>query len=257
MKKMMEETSKNIKWSMIYLVGAFVQMILVCVIKFLLEMLNIPYPTVCNLVFLIIGGMSTAMWGIIISKKSGCVDKYIDIVKDYFKLKQPIKNYGLVVLFLVILFGVPIFTRKTVDGVVWYTFPILFAQALIFGGIEEIGWRYTFQPLLETRISYEVASFITFLSWGIWHYMYFYITDTLLTIQHETFLIGLLGSCFILGAIQKIGKSLWLCVLYHCLLNMFSQTLVANGLITTIICNALGICLAILIVRKSGNIEKE
>ena len=44
---------------------------------------------------------------------------------------------------------------------------------LAFGGIEEIGWRYTFQPLLEESIPYEVASLVTFLCWGTWHYMYF------------------------------------------------------------------------------------
>lgn len=257
MKKMTEETGKGIRWSMIYLTGAMLQMLFACAIKFFLEKMDISYPAVCNLIFLIIGGMSTAIWGIIISKKSGRVDKYLDILKDYFKLKQPIKFYGVVILFLLILFGVQMFTGKTEDGVVWYTFPILFAQALIFGGIEEIGWRYTFQPLLETRISYEIASVIIFISWGTWHYMYFYITDTISAIQHETFLIGLLGSCFIIGAIQKIGKSLWLCVLYHCLLNTFSQTLVANDLVVTIICNAIGICLAIFIVRKFNNKEKE
>lgn len=54
---------------MIYLTGAMLQMLFVCSIKFLLESTDISYLAVCNLIFLIIGGMSTAMWGIIISKK--------------------------------------------------------------------------------------------------------------------------------------------------------------------------------------------
>lgn len=245
------------KWSIVYLAGAILQMALVCGIKVILTIMNIQYPAVCDLIFLILGGTSSAIWGIIVSKKSRRISKYTDILKDYFGLNQSAKLYGLVILFLLILFGVQIITGKTADGVMWYTFPIIFVQAIVFGGIEEIGWRYTFQPLLEKSICYELASFITFLSWGIWHYMYFYITDTISTIEHKTFLIGLLGSCFILGAIYNIGQSLWLCVLYHCLLNMFSQTLVANNFTMTIICNAVCICLAIIIVRKNPNAKNQ
>ena len=257
MKAMREDTNKNIRWSMIYLTGALLQMAFVCGIKAFLEKMNIQYPAVCGLIFLILGGTSSAVWGIIVSKKSGRISSYIDILKDYFGLKQPVKLYGLVALFLLVLFGAQIIAGKTADGVMWYTFPILFVQAIVFGGIEEIGWRYTFQPKQEKRICYEAASFITFLSWGIWHYMYFYLTDTISSIQHETFLIGLLGSCFILGTIYKKGQSLWLCVLYHCLLNMFSQTMAANSLIMTLICNVVCICIAIIIVRKSPDVEKQ
>ena len=164
---------KNIKWSMIYLTGTILQMGLVCGIKILLEKRNISYPEMCSLLFLAFGGTSSAIWGIIIAKKSGKVERYPDILKDYFSVKQPLKLYGLVVMFLLIVFGIQIFTGKTVDGVMWYTFPILFVQAIVFGGIEEIGWRYTFQPLLEESIPYEVASLVTFLCWGTWHYMYF------------------------------------------------------------------------------------
>lgn len=121
---------------------------------------------------------------------------------------------------------------------------------LAFGGIEEIGWRYTFQPLLEESIPYEVASLVTFLCWGTWHYMYFYITDTISLISHDTFLIGLLGNCFILGAIYKKSQSLWLCVCYHCLLNVLSQTFTGNDLLMTLLCNGIDIFLAIALVKR-------
>lgn len=241
---------KNIKWSMIYLTGTILQMGLVCGIKILLEKRNISYPEMCSLLFLAFGGTSSAIWGIIIAKKSGKVERYSDILKDYFSVKQPLKLYGLVVMFFLIVFGIQIFTGKTVDGVMWYTFPILFVQAIVFGGIEEIGWRYTFQPLLEESIPYEVASLVTFLCWGTWHYMYFYITDTISLISHDTFLIGLLGSCFILGAIYKKSQSLWLCVCYHCLLNVLSQTFTGNDLLMTLLCNGIDIFLAIALVKR-------
>lgn len=253
----MNSLKNNMKWSIVYWCGTILQMGLVCIIKFLLEKSHIQYPVVFNFLFLLLGGTSSAIWGIIVVKKSGQVGKYIDILKDYFGMKQPMRLYGMIALFLMILFGVQIVTGKIVDGVMWYTFPMLFVQAVVFGGIEEVGWRYTFQPLVEKSLPFEIASIITFLSWGIWHYMCFYITNTISGIQHDTFLIGLLGSCFILGAIYRVGQSLWLCVLYHCLLNMFSQTMAANDLVPTIVCNVVCIFLAILVVRKRrGRREK-
>ena len=35
----------------------------------------------------------------------------------------------------------------------WYTPVILVVKAILFGGIEEIGWRYTFQPIIEEQHS--------------------------------------------------------------------------------------------------------
>ena len=151
----------------------------------------------------------------------------------------------MVLLFIMILFGASLFTGNVQEGVMWYTFPSCFVIALLFGGIEEIGWRYTFQPMLEKRIPYEIASVLTFLSWGLWHYMYFYITDSIAGMQHVSFLFGLLVSCFVLGAIYRITHSLWLCVLYHCLVNTFSQTLASGGYASGLLC----IVAAVMIVR--------
>ena len=53
----------------------------------------------------------------------------------------------------------------------WYVPALLFVKAILFGGIEEIGWRYTFQPILEERFSYLSSTAITFLrgEYGIFH----------------------------------------------------------------------------------------
>lgn len=240
------------KWFVIYWIGAIFQMSLVCMVKFILKLLHVTYPGVFSLVFLAIGGTSSALWGIIVSKKSGRIRTYKGLLKEYFNIFQPIKMYGIVVVFLLILFGIQIITGQTVDGIIWYMFPLYFIQSILFGGIEEIGWRYTFQPLVEKYVPFEVASVITFLSWGIWHYLYFYITDSIEYINHASFLIGLLVSSFVLGAIYRIGGSLWLCVMYHCLLNMFSQTMMGNSLVITMIGNVICIVGAIVLVRKKS-----
>ncbi len=212
---------------------------------------HIQYPKILNILFLVLGGASSAVWGIIVSKKYGRVYSYKQILVDFFNIKQPLRFYGLIALFLILLFGYQIFAGKIMYGINWYDLIVFFAVAIVFGGIEEIGWRYTFQPLLEKKMPFEVASIITFLSWGIWHYMYFYLTDSILSVQHDVFLIGLLGSCFVLGAIYRVSGSLWLCVMYHCLFNVFSQTMLPSSLGFAIISNGLCILLAIAITKSS------
>lgn len=237
------------KWAKIYLIGTIAQITAVCFVVAILRASHIQYPAPLNLLFLIIGGASSAIWGIIVSLKSKRVNSPLKILIDFFGFRQSILQYGIVAAFLVLLFAPQLFLGRISDGVKWYSFFILFFQSVVFGGIEEIGWRYTFQPILEKRAPFALATIITFFAWSSWHYMYFYITNSLQYIQHVPFLIGLLGSSFILGAIYKISGSLWLCVLFHCLLNVFSQTLLANNLSTVLICNMLCIALAFALTR--------
>lgn len=98
-----------------------------------------------------------------------------------------------------------------------------FFKSIIFGGIEEIGWRYTFQPLLEKKIGFIATTISIFFMWVIWHYLYFYIDGALNKINAFGFFTGLLTNCFLLGMIYKKSGSLWLCVFTHSLINTFSQ----------------------------------
>ena len=80
----------------------------------------------------------------------------------------------------------------------WYIPIILFLKAILFGGIEEVGWRYIFQPIMMERHSYISSTLITFVLWGIWHFFLFL---HLRNICHKykclDFLLGLLTNCFI------------------------------------------------------------
>ena len=240
---------------MIYLMGTMTQMGIVCSIVAILRVNGIHYNDFIGLMFLAIAGLSTAIWGCVASKLSGRIKNYREIAKAFFKVKEPAKYYAIPFIFLMIIFGKQLLYGEILENVKWYTFLFVFFNAILFGGIEEIGWRYIYQPLLEKYISYELASIGTFIAWAIWHYMYFYIVDTLGDISHLAFLLGLLTSCFILGAIYYITKSLWLCVLYHVMVNVFSQTLAAPSLVQVCITTFICIIVSIIFVRKKNRIS--
>ena len=132
----------------------------------------------------------------------------------------------------------------------WYIPLSLFLKALIFGGIEEIGWRYIFQPALQERFSYFLSTLMTFGAWGIWHFMYFYIEGTVLQVNVIDFLAGLLTSCFMLSALYIKTKSLWICVMTHALFNVFSQITTGGSSYVSYLCKIIIILIAVVLSTK-------
>ena len=242
---------KDKKAILYYWIGTIAQIAIICSIIFFLNCVNIEYGKIPALVFIAFGGLSSAVWGCVISKKSGKVTHYRQIAADFFNIRQPAKYYLLLFAFIIIVFGKQIVAGQSSVNTKWYSFFLLFFEALLFGGVEEIGWRYTFQPKLEKYFSFELSTLITFGSWAIWHYMYFYIAGAAAPIDSTIFLLSLLGTSFILGAIYHVTQSLWLCVLYHVLLNVFSQTLVGPSVLQTILTALICIILSIAIVRNA------
>lgn len=207
----------------IYLSGTLGQILLVSLLVWLLRAwgLRVDYGTPIGLLTLTLGGLSSAIWGGYVSI---CYHQssFKQLLRDFFQVKQPLNNYLLVLMFLVLDF-LPLVLS---DGMViqaWYLPIILFVKALVFGGIEEIGWRYFFQPTLQEKLTYLVSTLCTFVAWSLWHLLYFYIDGSLTTIHLLPFLLGLLSNCFILSAIYTKTRSLWLCVMTHALINALSQ----------------------------------
>ncbi|MBD5522838.1 MAG: CPBP family intramembrane metalloprotease [Lachnospiraceae bacterium] len=128
-------------------------------------------------------------------------------------------------------------------------FPAIAAH--IFGNI---GGYVPTQPVMERMITYIPAVFITFICWGIWHFLFFYIDGSLTGINAPLFLLGLLTNCFILSALYAYSGSLWICVMTHALINALSQVAVDEkvmlGIILKIVCIAIAIGLYYMVSRQ-------
>ena len=127
---------------------------------------------------------------------------------------------------------------------------MLFLKALLIGGVEEIGWRYTFQPILEEKINYVLATLVTLLAWGSWHFAYYYIDGTLAKLSLTglaSFYLGLLINSLILSALYRKTKSLWICVMTHALINTLAQVSLGGNRSLALACQVLIIILAILV----------
>ena len=240
-----------------YLLGTFGQVLGVSLLVWFLRAggVMVDFTSPIGIIAVIVGGLSSALWGSLASI-SYHQSSFKQVLKDFFQVKDSFANYCLVLVLLILDFfpfilGGKITTQSLVLPVV------LFFKALLFGGIEEIGWRYFFQPTLEERIPYLSATLITFLAWFSWHLFYFYIDGSLGVIQLLPFLVGLLTNCFILSALYHKTKNLWICVMTHACINSLSQILVNEEGWLSLVSKILIISLAIMIARKKYVTLKE
>lgn len=228
-----------------YLSGTLGQIFIVSIVVLLLRSigLKIDDTTALGMLTIGIGGISSALWGIIVTIKYKRAT-FKDILIDFVDVRQPFSSYILVFVFLLLEFALQ-GGRLQISS--WYIPVILFLNAILFGGIEEIGWRYTFQPVLEEKINYILSTLITFVSWGIWHLLYFYIEGSLYQVVITEFLLGLLTNCFILSALYHKTKSLWICVMTHALINMLSQIASGGNFYISLISKGIIILIAIVV----------
>ena len=240
-----------------YLIGTFGQVLGVSLLVWFLraEGVKVDFTSPIGIIAVVLGGLSSAFWGGLASI-SYRQSSFKQVLKDFFQVKDSLANYFLVFIFLVLDFfpsilGGKIITQSLVLPVV------LFFKALLFGGVEEIGWRYFFQPILQEKRSYISATLITFLAWSIWHLFYFYIDGSLAVIQLLPFVVGLLINCFILSALYHKTQNLWICVMTHACINSLSQILVNEEVWLSIVSKILIISLAIMIARKKYVTVKE
>ena len=240
-----------------YLLGTFGQVLGVSLLVWFLRAggVKVDFTSSFGIIAIIVGGLSSAFWGSLASI-GYYQSSFKQLLKDFFQVKDSLANYCLVLVFLLLDFfpfilGGKITTQSLVLPVV------LFFKALLFGGIEEIGWRYFFQPTLEEKRSYLSATLITFLAWSIWHLFYFYIDGSLGVIQLLPFLVDLQTNCFILSALYHKTQNLWICVMTHACINSLSQMIVNEDRWLSLVSKILIISLAIMIARKKYVTVKE
>ena len=239
---------------LLYLAGTLGQILLVSLIVLILRAggVRVDYGTPIGLFTLMLGGLSSAIWGGYVSIRYHH-SSFKQLLRDFFQVKQAPLNYLLVLIFIGLDF-LPLILSGGMLIQVWYLPIILFVKALVFGGIEEIGWRYFFQPTLQEKLTFLVSTLCTFVAWSLWHLLYFYIDGSMATVHLLPFLLGLLSNCFILSAIYTKTRSLWLCVMTHALINALSQLSSVENIWLSLVIKVLIILLAMRIA--SSSVEK-
>lgn len=212
-----------------------------------------------NFIGPIIGGMLYGAFGIAIILKVSIMCFALSAVMEIFiKIpfqKQPTQNKALQI--------VAGDLQESYLGNPWYLF-ILFMPMMIWGGgLEEIGWRGVFQPLLEKRFSFLVAALIEGVIWGVWHLpLWFVPNSTQGDMNFIAFTLYCITLGLTLGAAYRLTKCIWVTILIHAWGNtvlggMYTLTSLNNSPSTkTIIVYGLQIAIIMLILVFERKHEK-
>ncbi len=100
---------------------------------------------------------------------------------------------------------------------------------IIGGGVEEIGWRGFLQPALQKRFSAFLSTVIVSIIWTIWHLPLWFIPGTSNSQTNFIyFIITIITQCFMLTTIYNAAKSIFMCLVFHALINSFWSVYVPN-----------------------------
>ena len=218
----------------------------------------IGFNTPFGMLLFIVGTWSPTVFSYICLKKNGSIRGIKDFVKIAFSFKQKPFNYFMVFAFLLLLYMPSVIIIGANVDTAWYlVFPI-FPLMIIDGGLEELGWRYLLQPTLEKRFHFIIATTITASIWLIWHLPLFFIAGSgQSNMTFSLFAIFIYGGSFSLAAIFKISNSVWLCILFHALINTLSiYWSVAQNFLATLIASVCMVALSIALVFHQKTIVR-
>ncbi len=208
------------------------------------------------------GGWSPTIASYFVLKRNRKISGFREWLRNVFDAKQPIWAYLLMLLFAALYFIPPIMISGITEMKPIYLLIVLVPLMLFGGGLEEAGWRYILQPELDEKIGYSLSAIIVSAIWAVWHLPLFFIAGT--GQQGTSFLlfaISIIGLTFALGALRKITKSVFLCVLLHSLVNagrgvfIFKDTLV-SAIIMTVLLIGVSVCAVVLYKQKTNKGER-
>jgi len=208
----------------------------------------------------VIGGNSPAIAELIREKKYHTPQEFKVFVKNCIK---PVKNIWIYIFVTsyAALFGVVLyFAQHGGNALPIYMFIPLTIFMLFGGGTEEIGWRGLLQPLLEQKFSMFTSSILVSVIWGVWHLPLWFIVGTSQSqMNFGAFLIGTLGLSIALAVIRDMSKSIFVCILFHCMINAaFNVAGVTMGFKSNMITLVVSLVIyLVLYIKKEKSSNKE
>lgn len=172
------------------------------------------------MILYVIGGNAPPIVAYAVLKKEKKITGIKQFAKEVFAVKQKPGFYALMIGFLVVYFGVPTIVKGTSSGAKLYVSLLSIPLMILLGGLEELGWRYILQPSLEKQFPFGIATSLTACIWAVWHLPLFFIEGTVQSNWNfGLFVIMVFGMSFALATIYYISKSIWLCILFHSMIN--------------------------------------
>ncbi|MFJ7953896.1 lysostaphin resistance A-like protein [Lysinibacillus sp. NPDC096418] len=219
----------------------------------------IKFGTAFSMILFIMGGVTPAVCEVWLKQKYSSKEEFQSFINSIKNPRHPLSWYlftiglAFAACFLPTLWG----GASTENPL--YLALLLFPIMIIGGGLEEIGWRGYLQPTLEKKWSSFTSTLIVGGIWAIWHLpLWFVVGSNQMSMNFLWFTLSALALSFLLTVIYTSTKSIFLCIIFHALINSFwvvyiPDTHVASGLFTLLF--ALFIFTVFELYRKKNNIK--
>lgn len=205
----------------------------------------------------LLGGLSPTIASFIVLKQNKVITGFKEWIKNIFDFKHNLWSYIIVVLFAIIFILPQCLISGYEKGAPLFTIIFMIPMMLFGGGLEEAGWRYILQPELEKKCNFLISTIIVSVIWWLWHLPLFHIQGVAQYGQNFlAFGLNVLGLSFALACIRRNTNSVWLCVLFHCIINSLSGIYIVNNNILGNIVSALIVIVCSLVLIRIGEKKK-
>ena len=182
-----------------------------------------------------IGAWSPAIASFIVLRINKEVSGIKEWLKNIFTVKTSVYNYLFIVALLVILMVSLVMTSGLVRIEPLYMFFVWMLASLLYGaGMEEAGWRYILHNELDKKFGYIFTCLIIAPVHVLWHVpLWLSLENGPLGVRSFFSAIIIFGGAFPIGAIHKISRgNIFLCLLFHCMINAGPSTIIPNQTIS-------------------------
>ena len=115
-------------------------------------------------------------------------------------------------------------------------FFLYFPWTLLYGGLEEVGWRWFLQDHLSFRNHFIPKMMVLSIVWFLWHipiYQLPWITAG--SSNYLIFYLMILGNAFLFGALKEYSKGAVPCILAHMLIDSLAVLMLVQSSLPQII----------------------
>lgn len=209
----------------------------------------LSYGTPMWMILYIIGVVAPPIMSYIVLKKNHSISGIKEFIKIAFNLKAKPVHYAVLLCFLAVYFEVSAVMQGISSGAKLYVAFLSIPIMILVGGLEELGWRYILQPELEKNLPFGIAASFTACTWSVWHLPLFFMYGTVQSNMHfGLFAIMVFGMSFALATIYYVSKNIWLCILFHSMINALASSWIIKDSVIIKICTTLSIIILSFII---------
>lgn len=191
---------------------------------------KIKQQTPLGLLLTMPAGLAPGTFGILVKKKYSTIEDFKLFIKNIINPRYNAFWYIIVIILSFAFLFLPTVLIGGTKKQPIYTAIVLFIPMIIGGGLEEIGWRGLLQPELQKKYSVIISTLIVGVIWGAWHIPFFKVPGTnQSSMNYLWFFVFAIALSFSLSAIFNATKSIFLCIIFHTLINSFWEVYVPDS----------------------------